>query len=192
MVINSYKCFCPNPDLFDTELDKAKNSELEEKRKQAEAEQRDGKKHNFTRMFERKIRLWNPVGRKLVVSGIICSDGSVARAPNEQNEELKGAWQGAFVAKDVDMQLATDTLNSWCSPWDFSEVDLPDDDDVDLYLAHTSNSAPGKDGLPYRAWRNRFGIQLIVRLTYFLAGGGLVPEEENDSLMLFILRTGSQ
>ncbi|CAK0885568.1 unnamed protein product, partial [Prorocentrum cordatum] len=53
-----------------------------------------------------KVQLWNPISKRLVLSGVKASEGTVL-GPNERLEKLVEHWQPVFQGKHVDLGAAS-------------------------------------------------------------------------------------
>ena len=151
-----------------------------------------GKTHRVQALL-RMSRLWSPLDKRLVLSGVRCGRlpggrHKVVTLPDERTAALREAWQSTFAAKDIDGVLADSVLRDHSRPWDFSELAPPTLSDIQNTLARAKHSAPGLDGLPYRAWfaAGLDGAITLLRVTHHMLCGLPMPLEFSHSLMVFI------
>eukprot|EP00959_Pyramimonas_sp_CCMP1952_P117226 2450335-Pyramimonas_sp.AAC.1 len=64
---------------------------------------------------------------------------------------------------------------------------LPGIEELQAAAKHASDSAPGPDGLPYRAWvRSEGSIEILHTLLHSTAHGGPIPHDLNYALMAML------
>eukprot|EP00972_Heterocapsa_arctica_P040073 5903204-Heterocapsa_arctica.AAC.1 len=66
---------------------------------------------------------------------------------------LAAAWKPTFATvKTIDTRLATAVAEKLASKCTFESFEPPSSAAIRGYLLNVRNSAPGVDGIPYRAW----------------------------------------
>ena len=141
----------------------------------------------------RLARLWSPFDKRMILTGVRCGllpDGRprIITAPSERLRLLRDAWRPVFSCKHTDTCRAQQILDEFASPIDCSQVSPPCIDDFVFAAAHVKNSAPGRDGLPYAAWRaaGLWGARTLLLVSYHLLSSLVMPVPFNDSIMLFV------
>ncbi len=94
------------------------------------------------------------------MQGIISSHEKVPRASPSTGEvqaALKDYWKPVYSPKPVDedfmMKLLGVYRNRNMHDFDFENIELPDAADFEDVIGAVRHSAPGRDGLPYIAWK---------------------------------------
>ena len=80
-------------------------------------------------------------------------DGTVTTEPQRMAEEINSHWQKVFDEKRIDVDAAEEFLSRFARRFPDIEWFLSEEEFLEV-IVRTGNSAPGPDGIPYRAWRN--------------------------------------
>ena len=137
------------------------------------------------RALEKQLSLWNPISRAKLLDGLIVGQNTITDF-DSIIAELGKQWADTFAAKPVaDGRLFAEKSRSF---FDFASVAPPTVDDYSRFLALAPSSAPGPDGVPYRAWRlaGRAAAVTLWHAGWSLMQGGLLDLDFNNALQIGI------
>ena len=112
-----------------------------------------GKSQNGADKVARLSRLWVPLHKSLVLSGVL-NDSGVVRGAQAIAMTLGQEWSGTFSHKTIPTEEARSFLNGSQLSQPSQIVSIPTFEEFVKYLRKLamSPSAPGPDGIPYAAW----------------------------------------
>ncbi len=147
-----------------------------------------GVKTNLFKKIARLAKLWVPLAKRLLLSGVRLANGTVVKGHSDIFTQLANDWCPTFERKPFDEQAAKLFLDQYGTQHTFSNTQVPDVEYIELYLSKLVDSGVGPDGLPYSAWRaaGRQGARVLFRYLCFLMNGGLPLASFNASLLIFI------
>ena len=138
--------------------------------------------------FNRLGRIWAPFGKQLPIVAIRVGD-RLEHHPDARLSSLADAWSSTFsTIKPIDRSLAREVIKKQSSDLDFDDFAPPSSACIRSYLTNVRNSAPGIDGLPYRAWLQAgpSAWTLLHEVAVWLCAGLLMPCNFNDALFIFV------
>ena len=114
-------------------------------------------------------------------------DGTVIREPIERAKALAAGWAPVFAAKTFLADAADDFLSEHATPYDFSSVQPPEQNDYKEYIAKARHSGTGPDGIPYLAWfaGGDAAARTFDKLGQHIFAGNPVTLDFNQSLIAF-------
>ena len=124
--------------------------------------------------------------RSLVLHAVkICS--AIFSDPSLINRYTAAAWCPIFSKVQVCGEIGAGLLEEFPPTLNWRLTRTMNKDDFKKILDRVGDSGPGKDGLPYSAWRasGEFGVDILFQAAQSLASGELPPAWFNDSLMIF-------
>jgi hypothetical protein len=164
---------------FSENMDKIKTEHIEKSRKQVEDEFRDlpnnksNKKKKASRIqsLNRFSKMWIPINRALILSGVQ-SSGGILRGTQKDDALIEG-WKPTFSKKDTDHEKTDNFLSTHAVPFDWQLVPNIDLLSFVNFLLYISHSAPGPDGIPSLAWRlaGEKGARALYNLFLWLSAG---------------------
>ena len=121
-----------------------------------------------------------PRQRKLRLAGLRLRDQTsgefyVAGGPEEVQGGLKGYWCPAYSPKKVDADAAAKILGVYHrrrgNDFSFDQISFPGAQDYSNFIGRAGNSTPGRDGLPYIAYKGcrEFAGEVFAETGDFLA-----------------------
>ena len=110
------------------------------------------------------------------------------------NRHTASAWCPTFSKKDVSGEVGFRLLEEFPPTLNWRLTKKMPKGDFRRLLEIVRDSGPGKDGLPYSAWRaaGEFGLDILFQAAQALASGELPPAWFNDSLMIFAPKKESE
>ncbi|CAK0800876.1 unnamed protein product, partial [Prorocentrum cordatum] len=136
--------------------------------------------------LHRKLKLWNPLSKRLVLTGVKTSEGTVT-GPNERLKKLVEHWQPVFEGKTVDLTKAAAYLNKFSPTIDFFKYKPPDYETLKKFAKRSSPTSPGLDGLPYLAWSaHEKCTEVLWDVMCYMLNGGILPDEVNATVQAFL------
>ncbi|CAK0887921.1 unnamed protein product, partial [Prorocentrum cordatum] len=139
-----------------------------------------------TQALHRKLKLWNPLSKRLVLTGVKTSEGTVT-GPNGRIKKLVEHWQPVFEGKPVDLTKAAAYLNPFSPTIDFSKYKPPDYETLKKFAKRSSPTSPGLDGLPYLAWSaHEKCTEVLWDVMCYMLNGGILPDEVNATVQAFL------
>ncbi|CAK0898651.1 unnamed protein product, partial [Prorocentrum cordatum] len=132
------------------------------------------------------LKLWNPLSKRLVLTGVKTSEGTVT-GPSERLKKLVEHWQPVFEDKSVDSTKAAAYLNQFSPTIDFSKYKPPDYETLKKFAKRSSPTSPGLDGLPYLAWSaHEECTEVLWDVMCYMLNGGIFPDEVNATVQAFL------
>eukprot|EP00959_Pyramimonas_sp_CCMP1952_P470843 9497358-Pyramimonas_sp.AAC.1 len=100
--------------------------------------------------------------RRTTLAGIRGETDVVVSFQSDMQHAVSSHWRDVFLPKDIDMHAASVCLQRFCPHLDISDVAPPSIEDFQTHLSRLPHSAPGPDGLPYKAFqRSPFSAQIL-------------------------------
>ena len=153
------------------------------------------KDKNKASMIARLSKLWTPINKSLVLSGVIAENG-VVRGNDQMATTLGEQWAPTFAHKSIPEEEAKAFLDNVPLPRPSPLISVPSFFVFVQYLKRiaASSSAPGPDGLPYRAWymAGHKAWVTLYRMLLSIAEGVLPPGSFNSSLLVFLPKGESE
>lgn len=150
---------------------------------------------NRASKIARLSKLWVPINKSLVLSGVI-TDSRVVRDAQDISITLGQEWAPTFAHKPVPVDEAKVFLESVSLPAPPPLTSIPSFRDFVQILKRLakSTSAPGPDGIPYSAWYygGPKAWVTLYRILKSLAAGTLPPSVFNASLLVFLPKGESE
>ena len=152
--------------------------------------------------LQKRAQLWRPFSRTMQLAGIRSeslppdSTGgqeqageAIARTPEAMAAALRAHWGPIFSAKMVPQEKLDEFLDRVGVRFPEAPLPIPSEADVRFALTKARPSAPGPDGLSYRAWRAvPQQVTVLHNLLLHLFAGHHVPEHLNDSIFAFLAK----
>ena len=138
--------------------------------------------------FQRLGRIWAPFGKQLPVHAIRVGDRLVLDA-DERLSSLADTWSATFACvKPIDVDAAREVIARCATDFAIEDFAPPSSSCIRSYLMNVRDSAPGVDGLPYRAWLRAGPTAwlLLHEVACWLCAGNLMPCDFNDALFIFV------
>ncbi|CAK0799695.1 unnamed protein product, partial [Prorocentrum cordatum] len=132
--------------------------------------------------LQRKIKLWNPISKRLVLTGVKTSVGTVM-GPKDRLQKLVEHWQPVFEGKQIDLDKAADYLSQFSPKFNFNIFNPPDYETLKKFAFRSSSTSPGMDGLPYTAWAaHEKCTETFWDVMCYMLNGGILPDECNATV----------
>ena len=141
-----------------------------------------------TANFHRLGRIWAPFGKQLPIVAIRVGD-RLEHHPDARLSSLADAWSSTFsVVKPIDRPRAREPIKKHTSDFAFDDFAPQSSACIRPYLTNVRDSAPGIDGLPYRAWLQAgpSAWTLLHEVAAWHCSGLLMPCDFNEALFIFV------
>ncbi len=145
--------------------------------------------------------IWWPRKRRIQLSGLRletpgASVPNILTSPYEVQTTLRDHWAPVYAIRPIDLDAAHKLLGVYRrrneAKIEFEDVQLPDTDDYEDCITSARHSAPGRNGLPYIAWRaeKKCSAEALAGASDFLADQEI--PEPGDALHNFLGELNSQ
>ncbi|CAK0907259.1 unnamed protein product, partial [Prorocentrum cordatum] len=108
-----------------------------------------------SRALQRKIKLWSPISKRLVLTGGAKTSVGTVMGPKNRLQRLVEHWQPVFEGKQIDLEKAADYLSQFSPKINFNNFNPPDYETIKQFASRSSPTSRGMDGHPYTAWAAR-------------------------------------
>ncbi len=180
---------------FSSLYDSARADALEQRHRDAERERSQSSspmtsQKNLYRQRCAMVRLkqiWSPFGKKLPILAIRLGDALI-KDDNAKLHALAQSWAPTFSQiRRIDKPMAKKFADKHASRYELPSFAPPSSVAIKLFLEHVRNSAPGIDGIPYRAWlkAGHAAWLLLHHVAVWLCSGLGMLIDFNDTLMIF-------
>ena len=107
------------------------------------------------RREERRSELWKPFSKRLILTGIKIITNAVEKIvsdPSAMHSAIMSHWAPIFADKHVNSANMCACLDTVFERRDPVDLPVPSAEDLQTAAKLAHDSAPGPDGLPYKAW----------------------------------------
>ena len=112
------------------------------------------------KVLQCKAKLWNPVNRRHLVSGIILDNGTTVTDPGEIAEAYADGWASTFQFKKTDIHKAKGIAHGHCTRMDCRDINLPPAQAFVSFWRRAAHSTTGTMGYRMQDTRGRHRLQL--------------------------------
>lgn len=111
-----------------------------------------GSNHKSAQKLSRLSKLWIPIFRRLILTGVRTSNG-IVQGSSDMQHALAAKWQDTFSEKTFEIGPAGTFVQAAQLPIIQFSIERPSVEDYEFFFMKLRVSACGPDGILYSGWR---------------------------------------